>query len=381
MMQIKGCGQHYDRLVTIYCITGGQMRLLSVLVIAIVGFAPLHARASDLVGLERLIAAWLNSPHGDYHSPSFTYWNEQGQVPENCAMCHSETGFMDYLGADGSAAGAVHSPGVINSPIGCVACHTEEAHALDAVTFPSGVEVQDLGASATCMVCHQGRQSGTQITARLDGLDLDAVSDDLAFVNIHYAASAATMLGAQAGPGYHYAGRSYAGRFMHVPGADTCVACHEPHSTSVETEGCLTCHQGVTDIRDIRTQHRDFAGTGDRSGGIHSEIIALQGELLAAIRAYAAQVAGTPIAYVSRHPYFFVDPGGTGDLPAEQATRDNRYQSWTPRLLKAAYNYQVATKDPGGYVHNPRYMLQIMYDSLQDLSQQVEVDMSGMARP
>lgn len=68
-------------------------------------------------------------------------------------------------------------------------------------------------------------------------------------------------------------------------------------------------------------------------------------------------------------------------MPAEQATRDNRYQSWTPRLLKAAYNYQVATKDPGGYVHNPRYMLQIMYDSLQDLSQQVEVDMSGMARP
>lgn len=54
---------------------------------------------------------------------------------------------------------------------------------------------------------------------------------------------------------------------------------------------------------------------------------------------------------------------------------------WTPRLLKAAYNYQVAKKDPGGYVHNPTYLLQLLYDSLDSLSQQVDLDMTALRRP
>ena len=40
----------------------------------------------------------------------------------------------------------------------------------------------------------------------------------------------------------------------------------------------------------------------------------------------------------------------------------NRYRSWTPRLLKAAYNYQVVSKDPGAYTHNPTYALQLLHD-------------------
>lgn len=358
------------------------MRLLFLPLIACLALPAASLRADDgLEGLERLVAAWLDSPHGNYHSLSFTYWNEQGQVPESCAMCHSETGFLDFLGVGGLTAGGVDHPGTINTVIGCASCHTAEAHALDAVTFPSGVEVAGLGSSATCMVCHQGRQSSDQVEARVAGKALDEVSEELAFLNIHYAASAATMLGSVARPGYQYEGRSYAGQFMHVPGADTCVACHEPHSTQVETDGCLACHRGVEEMRDIRTQHQDFAGTGDRSGGIHAEIMALHDQLLDAIRLYADEVAGTPIAYFGSFPYFFADPTGTGDLSSEMATRDNRYQSWTPRLLKAAYNYQVVAKDPGGYVHNPRYILQLLHDSLADLAEAVELDISRIIRP
>ncbi len=356
------------------------MRLIALLLAAAL-IAPAPARSEELDALDRLVAAWLGSPHGNYHALSFTYWNTQGLVPDNCAMCHSETGFQDFLGVGDRTAGQVDHAGTINTVIGCASCHTREAHALDAVTFPSGVEVAGLGASATCMVCHQGRQSSDQFETRVAGMSDDEVSADLEFVNIHYAAAAATMLGGDVRPGYQYEGRSYAGRFMHVPGADTCVACHEPHSTRVEPDGCLTCHRGVDTLRDIRTQHSDFAGTGGRSGGIHSEIIALQTQLMEAIRLYAADVAGTPIAYAGSFPYFFADPSGTGVLEPDQITRDNRYQSWTPRLLKAAYNYQVATKDPGGYVHNPRYMLQILHDSLADLAQVTELDVSHLSRP
>ncbi|MCC6188392.1 MAG: polyheme membrane-associated cytochrome C, partial [Anaerolineales bacterium] len=40
------------------------------------------------------------------------------------------------------------------------------------------------------------------------------------------------------------------------------------------------------------------------------------------------------------------------------------YASWTPGLLRAAYNYQYAQKDPGAFAHNGKYIIQILYDSL-----------------
>ncbi|WP_209427557.1 polyheme membrane-associated cytochrome C [Pararhodobacter sp. SW119] len=340
------------------------------------------ALAEELTGLTELVERWLASPHGDYGSLSFTYWNEEGEVPVACAHCHSEPSFVAWLGADGSAPGVVEHPGAINSPIGCASCHTSAAHALDAVSFPSGVEVAGLGANAVCSVCHQGRQSTDQVLQAVEGIDPDAVSGDLSFLNIHYGVAAAVMHGSDVRGGFQYPGRDYAGRFRHVPGADTCVACHDPHSTQVEVDGCLSCHRGVEDIRAIRTRHTDFDGDGDIAGGIHAEVMGLQGQLYDAIRVYAAEVAGAPIVYFpGRFPYYFNDPAGAGEIAAEDAIFPNRYQNWTPRLLQAAYNYQVAKKDPGGYVHNPAYLLQLLHDSLESLSEQVEIDMGRLRRP
>jgi hypothetical protein len=45
--------------------------------------------------------------------------------------------------------------------------------------------------------------------------------------------------------------------------------------------------------------------------------------------------------------------------------------------LKAAYNYQYAQKDPGAFAHNAKYVLQVLYDSLEDIG----ADVSGMTRP
>src|SRR5690606_31597148 len=153
---------------------------------------------------------------------------------------HSGAGFVDFLGADGSAAMSVDGPAPIQSPVSCFACHTSAAHDLDRVTFPSGAAVDGLGASATCMVCHQGRQSADAVARAAGDLGEDEVSQDLAFVNIHYRAAAATLLGAEVRGGYQYPGKRYAGRFAHVPSANTCVACHEPHTTEVAVEGCLS---------------------------------------------------------------------------------------------------------------------------------------------
>jgi hypothetical protein len=338
--------------------------------------------AADEFSLSEITEAWLMGPHGDYRSPSFTHWNEDGEVPPACAACHSETGMLDWLGADGTAALTVEHPGTINTVIGCASCHVAEAEALDAVPFPSGVTLSGLGSSATCTMCHQGRASTDRVLSATDGMDLDTVVPDLGFINIHYGVAAAVMHGAEVRGGFQYPGLAYAGRFTHVPSAGTCVACHEPHTTEVETEGCLACHQGVNDITAIRTRHGDFDGDGVTSGGIASEIEGLHAILGEAIRTYAREVVDAPIGYApGGFPYFFNDTDGDGTISPEEAAFPNRYASWTPRLLMAAYNYQVVAKDGGAWVHNPSYAIQLLHDSIVSLGERVDVGAAGLVRP
>ena len=182
--------------------------------------------------------------------------------------------------------------------------------------------------------------------------------------------------------GYQYPGLSYAGRFMHVPSANSCISCHEPHSSTVATEGCAACHQGAQDLRAIRLRHADFDGDGATHGGIHAEVAGLHTRLYGAIQTYAAEVAGTPIGYAKdSHPYFFADSDGDGSISDAEAVRANAYKAWTPRLLKAAYNYQFVAKDPGAYVHNPAYAMQLLHDSLASLGAAADVDLGGLVRP
>ena len=54
--------------------------------------------------------AWTMSAHADATAVAFNNWNQDGQVPTNCARCHSSEGFIDYIGGDGTAAGVVDKP-------------------------------------------------------------------------------------------------------------------------------------------------------------------------------------------------------------------------------------------------------------------------------
>ena len=49
-------------------------------------------------------------------------------------------------------------------------------------------------------------------------------------------------------------------------------------------------------------------------------------------------------------------------------TETTQYNAFTARLLKATYNYQVSTKDPGAYAHNGKYIIELLYDSIEDLN-------------
>lgn len=336
--------------------------------------------------------AWANSPHADAAAQAFIHWNEDdpAEVPIACAKCHSTTGFMDFVGADGSAFGSVETAVPVGEVIECQACHNDATVELASVTFPSGVEVTGLGPEARCMTCHQGRASTARVNqgiadAGLDPVaDLDVVSADVGFTNIHYYPAAATQYGTIAMGGYEYEGKAYDSKFDHVEGVDTCVDCHNPHTLEVKFDTCTACHQdmsGPEDLVNIRMPGSlvDYNGNGDIEEGIMAEIAGLQAALYQAIQAYANEVTGSPIVYDSHsYPYFFADADGNGEM----SEGDERYASWTPRLAKAAYNYQMSQKDPGEFAHGGKYTIQLLFDSIEDLNQAISepVDMSAMHR-
>jgi hypothetical protein len=309
---------------------------------------------------------WASSGHADAEAEAFRHWDEDDpqEVSVACAKCHSTPGYMDFVGADGTAAGTVDNPAPIGTTVECVACHNEATLVMDSVVMPSGVEITGLGREARCMQCHQGRQSTVSVNesiAEASLTDEDTVSEELGFANIHYYAAAATKYGTVAKGGYEYEGKSYDANFAHVEAFDTCVECHNVHTLELKVEACSECHAGVTSAEDLRNARMegslvDYDGDGDVSEGIYYELEGLREILYQAIQAYASEVAGAPIVYnADAHPYWFTE--------AEES-----YNAWTARLLKAAYNYQVSVKDPGAYAHGGKYIIELLYDSIEDLN-------------
>jgi Bacterial Ig-like domain (group 2) len=323
--------------------------------------------------------AWVGSGHADATAEAFTHWNEDdpAEVPASCAKCHSTPGFLDWIGHDGSAVNAVDSPAALGTVVHCGACHNDTASAIEDVLFPSGVTVDRTESDAVCMNCHQGRSSKDSVDqAIVDAGDPaeDTPSSELGFLNIHYYAAAATINAGRVRGGYQYDTEIYDWRFRHVPGFDTCNGCHDPHSLEVKVDKCADCHQGVAtlddlkDIRMIASQGQDYDGDGDTAEGVFFEMETMRMLLLTAVQTYTIEQSLGEICYDdAAYPYWFQDTNANAECDVDEANYGNRWQSWTPRMLKAAYNYQVASKDPGAFAHNAKYMIQLVYDSIADL--------------
>jgi len=327
-------------------------------------------------------AAWAGSGHADSAAEAFRHWDEEddGLVAADCAKCHSTAGYVDFHGGDGSEVGTIEGEVVALENLGvqCAACHNPEVVKKDSVVMPSGLELTGLGDEARCMECHQGRESMVSVNAailetagveELNDVDLDAVTEGLGFRNVHYYAAAASKYGTLAKGGYEYAGKTYDGNFAHVESFDTCIECHSPHTLEVQVDSCVTCHgAGETQTYRMEGSAVDYDGDGDLEEGIATEITGLQEVLYGAMQSYSADVAGAAIAYDSQaYPYFFNDTNADGEAGEDEANYGNQYATWTPRLLQAAYNYQVSLKDPGGFAHGGKYIMQLLYDSIADL--------------
>ena len=327
-------------------------------------------------------ALWAGSAHANATAEAFTNWNDDSpaEIPVACARCHSEPGYLDYIGADGSTPGQVDKTAPIGTTVTCTTCHddptTYTRRVLDEVQFPSGAMLtfgpgED---SNLCIVCHQGRESTVSVNNVIEGMQPDEVSDQLGFRNIHYFAAGATLFGSDARGAYEYDGQEYVGPFTHGgTGPTQCLQCHAAHDLKVRVDSCTDCHPSVGTVADLQlirapSSNQDYDGDGDTFEGIAGEIDTLREKLYAAIQTYARQEAGAGIVYdVSIYPYFFLDADEDGQPDNDEQGSSRRYDRWTPRLLKAAFNYQFAQKDPGVFAHNGHYVIQILVDSLRDI--------------
>jgi hypothetical protein len=340
---------------------------------------------------------FLASAHANSTDEPFTHWDKDGAVPAACARCHTSAGFQEFA-ATGKVAADIKAPA---GAFSCDTCHNPAAMALTSVTFPSGKVVQTSEeGEARCMTCHQGRESKVSVDKQISDFkvtDVDAVvapmkdanGNDVifGFRNVHYFAAGATLYGSQAGMGYEYDGKSYDPKFRHVPELDTCIGCHDQHATQVRVDKCAQCHEGVKTVDDLKNNREngslvDYNGNGDTKEGIYYEIKGLQDILYSSIQAYATEVGGAPIVYdADTYPYFLA-AASDGTVAKDAQGNTLAYTKWTARLLKAAYNYQVSAKDPGAFAHNAKYIIELLYDSIDDLNAKISkpVDMSKLAR-
>ena len=337
-------------------------------------------------------AAFRHWDLNDDGTPSYT-------VEAACAKCHSGSALPMLLAGE-----TIPEEGVpAGNGLMCLTCHDganfPARYVVNEVTFPSGkVVTYGEGADSNlCLECHQGRASKKSVDDRIASFPGAAEAQDVVveaikdangkdlkfgFINAHYLGIGAFWFGTDAQGFYEYEGKTYVGVNPHpeVNGQPGCVGCHSPHNGEWDVAGtCATCHAGITDVDEIRwvSDTTDWDGDGDAKEPIRMEVRPLRDEMYAQIKAYATKTVGTGIAYDSNaYPYWFVDADGDDKADVVDGKKVS-YTTWTPRLLKAAYNFNFLRKIPGSFVHNPKYALQIEIDTIEDLGG----DISKYSRP
>jgi hypothetical protein len=200
------------------------------------------------------------------------------------------------------------------------------------------------------------------------------------FKNVHYLPAGATIWGGDAGVGAEYPMKTYKGRWLHAgepplnlsPDSAQCAFCHlADHSFEPQaTDTCAICHGAGVALEDYRLNRAtDYDGDGNATEPLRDEVATFGERLWAAIEAYAAANMLGPIFYDAHaYPYFMKAlPGGYG----------NRFTNWDYAIALAAFNYQYWQKEPGAWAHNTEYILQLLYDSIEDLGG----NLAGLTRP
>jgi len=146
---------------------------------------------------------------------------------------------------------------------------------------------------------------------------------------------------------------------------------------------CANCHGTVTfDTLTPPAFSPQHDYDNDPATKSKAEVAAFADRLYTDIEAYCAAAADsvtppTGASYCAyspaAYPYWYKDTNKNGVVDPGETTG----MKFDSKSLRAAYNYQLYRKEPGAWAHNNRYIVQILFDSIEDLGG----DTSGLTRP
>jgi predicted CXXCH cytochrome family protein len=300
-------------------------------------------------------AGWLHAGHADEEGEAFVHYDWTQPNRASCRRCHSGYGFIDFSAGlpDAEQRGDFRV-------LDCVVCHATHGSSepdllrvYDEVVVPDDVNLTDVGASATCLVCHNGRRTpgGSSLTPHyllggvmwlgINGAEFGAILENSSHTSVadctdcHMAPSPA-----EGQPGAGKVGGHSFNMVVHdeddpdygfenVENACNSAACHG-------NTGALTVLN--------RTAYGDYDGNGTIEG-VQDEVEGLLELVLAATEAAGA-------VHLEGHPYW--DVSGV-DPDILQTVRD------------AIWNYEYVSNDGSLGIHNTGYtvgLLQASYEAL-----------------
>ncbi len=296
---------------------------------------------------------WELSGHSEEEARAFTYPIGEGR--EGCQPCHSGEAFVDI--ADGAEEFRMGF-----QTITCAVCHEPhsdeneaQVRVVDSVTLPDGTEVSNLGASATCMTCHNGRTTAEEVE-----------EDDPSWP--HYSTAAEMNVGV--------GGYTYGETILDSPHQGIgvgCVDCHMSETPGMDDMGTpdddeddvplpgmneigehtfgMTSEDGVELVSacaachgEIETFNLEADGDYDGDGtveGIRDEVQSLLDLLLQAIQ------DDGPV-WLGHHPYW------------EEVTTDAQ--------KAAIYNYMFVAHEGSEGIHNTARAVQLLQVSYRELT-------------
>lgn len=333
------------------------------------------------------VEQWEQSPH----ARPYEIVSEEEGSNGTCARCHAPMGFVDvskriaYDGLDMVTASKTNNYARGTGKLACQTCHdphhsfdNDDRHQLriyDEVVLGNPgaagyVLLQDQGASASCMYCHNTRR----LPFQLSGGNPQYTAQRSGNLAGPHESTAAEIFSGLGGVEYGVA----MGNTFHTYGAN-CVMCHmypnpgatDPGHNKVgdhtfamkymdgETEvenlaTCNQCHAGAFEVDKFDFKSlaaKDWDGSGDVAG-VQTETQGLL-DRVRVLMETSGMIANTNEAGL--YTGF-----KTNGLSADPVIKDAQQ--------KAAWNWMMINRDGSKGVHNPLYTIRLLQNTYTDLS-------------
>lgn len=306
----------------------------------------------------------LNAKVTEEVAPAWVHYDFKQENRQDCQRCHTSTGFKNFANDPENYNPANNTfllAGQQKELLYCWACHRVEDGSF-ALRNPGKLEktvpydepadrisaVPDLGEANLCMACHIGRSSGAVIESAED-----IKGKHFGVFNSHYLSAGGIIFSLSP---YEFNGREYADFNPHKSIDGLCVACHmsnSDHTFEVLDENgvpkaydnlCKNCHGNKDSlVKVIEEEKAGYEATLD----------------------YIEQLLADKGIYydITAYPYFYPSPN-----PQDGRGPPNAFTDWPDKeTLGSAYNLNLFRHEPGAYAHNPTYVKQILYDTIDFL--------------